>query len=223
MAKVFIGVGHGGKDPGAVGKVREAAANLVIALALREELTRHGVLVGISRTQDENDPLTEEIKEANAFKPDVAIDVHNNAGEGKGFEVLVQTNKYATDSKKLGNLLEKEVKAIGQESRGVKTKKNTAGTADYFGFLREVKCPAVIVEGFFVDSSDALDFDTIGEQRKLGESYAKAILSYLGIRYMSGVTYADIVQKRFGFDDETIEFLKGHPYADALFEKLATK
>ena len=36
MANVFIGVGHGGKDPGAVGKVIEAAANLVIALALRE-------------------------------------------------------------------------------------------------------------------------------------------------------------------------------------------
>lgn len=223
MANVFIGVGHGGKDPGAVGKVREAAANLVIALALREELTRHGVYVGISRTQDENDPLAEEIKEANAFAPDVAIDVHNNAGGGDGFEVLVQTNRYATDSKRLGNLIEQEVKKIGQNSRGLKTRKNTAGTADYFGFLREVKCPAVIVEGFFVDSKDALDFDTIAEQRALGVAYAKGVLKYLGIGYQDAVTYADVVKKRFGFDDNTMAYLGEYKYAAALLEKLATK
>ena len=32
MARVFIAVGHGGSDPGAVGKVREAEANLVVSL-----------------------------------------------------------------------------------------------------------------------------------------------------------------------------------------------
>ena len=164
MPKVFIGVGHGGSDPGAVGRVREADANLIIALKMRNELLRHGVTVGISRLKDENDALAEEIKEANAFKPDVAVDVHNNAGGGNGFEAIIQTNGYAVKSRRLGQLIETQVKTIGQNSRGIKTRKNTAGTADYFGFLREVKAPAVIVEGFFVDSSDALDFDTIAEQ-----------------------------------------------------------
>ena len=223
MAKVFIGVGHGGKDPGAVGRVREADANLVIALKLREELLRHGVQVRISRTRNEDDPLAEEIREANAFGAELAIDVHNNAGGGNGFEVLVQTNRYETESKKIGNAIEKEVKAIGQNSRGLKTKKNTAGTADYFGFLREVKCPAVIVEGFFVDSTDALDFDTVSEQQELGIAYAKGILAYLGIPYRAAVTYADVVQKRFGFDKNTMAYLAAYKYADALLEKLATK
>lgn len=226
MAKVFIGVGHGGKDPGAVGRVREEDANLVIALKMRDELLRHGVTVGISRIRDEDDELAEEIREANAFKPDVAVDVHNNAGGGDGFEALIQTNGYAAKSRKLGQAMETHVKALGQRSRGMKTRKNAAGTADYFGFLREVRAPAVIVEGFFVDSSDALGFDTVAEQQALGVAYAKGVLDYLGIKYVSDdgkLPYYDEVQKRFGFDQNTMKYLSAYRYAEPLLEKLATK
>ena len=53
MAKVFIGVGHGGKDAGAVGNgLKEKNVNLSIALHLRSELQRHGITVGISRTRE---------------------------------------------------------------------------------------------------------------------------------------------------------------------------
>ena len=182
MAKrVFIGVGHGGSDPGAVGLVREAEANLTVALELKRILEEVGVVVGISRTTDENDPLSEEIKEANAFAPDFAIDVHNNAGGGDGFEVFVQTGTHATKSKEAGQAIERYVKAMGQNSRGVKTKLNDAGK-DYFGFLRQVNYPAVIVEGFFVDNKkDATDFDTVAEQKKFASAYAAAILEHLGV------------------------------------------
>lgn len=181
MAKrVFIGVGHGGADPGAVGLVREEDANLVIALELKRLLEASGVVVGISRTKDENDTLAEEIKEANAFKPDFAIDVHNNAGGGDGFEVYVQTGVHADQSQKAGQLLDRYVKAMGQNSRGVKVRRNSSGQ-DYYGFLRQINYPAVIVEGFFVDNAkDAADFDTAAEQKKLAAAYAAAILEYLG-------------------------------------------
>ena len=181
MAKrVFIGVGHGGSDPGAVKYVKEAWANLVIALELKRLLTDVGYIVGISRTKDENDPLTEEVKEANAFKPDFAIDVHNNAGGGNGFEVLVQTNSYAAKSRAAGLAIEAEVKKLGQGSRGLKTRLNSAG-ADYYGFLRQVKCPSVIVEGFFVDNAiDSKDFDTEAELKRLAKAYADGIVAYMG-------------------------------------------
>lgn len=68
MAKVFIGVGHGGVDSGAVANgVKEKDLNLSIALACRDELVRHGVSVKMSRTKDENDPLSEEIRECKAW------------------------------------------------------------------------------------------------------------------------------------------------------------
>lgn len=183
MSKVFIGVGHGGNDPGAVaGGLKEADMNLVMALALKAELDRHGVTTAISRTKDEADPLAEEIKQANAFGPDLAIDCHNNAGGGDGFEVLYQTNGYTKKSYEMAKAIEQEVIKLGQNSRGCKTKLNANGT-DYFGFLREVKCAAVICEGVFVDSSDRLIADTPTKQKAFGIAYAKGILKVLGIAY----------------------------------------
>jgi len=162
--RVFIGVGHGGKDPGALKYIKEADANLQMALGLKAELDRHGVTVGISRLKDEDDPLIEEIREANAFAPDVAVECHNNAGGGDGFEVYHQTNGYATKSIKLAQCIEARVVASGQKSRGVKTRLNGSGT-DYFGWCRQVKAPAVLCEGFFVDNSaDSTDYDTTAEQ-----------------------------------------------------------
>lgn len=179
MKKVFIGVGHGGSDPGAVSYIKEADVNLTMALACKEVLEAHGVSVKMSRTRDENDPLNEEIKECNAFAPDLAIDVHNNAGGGDGFEVYHTVGGGV--GKTLAINIEAEIKAIGQNSRGVKTRKNSRG-GDYYGFIRSTKCPAVIVEGVFVDNAtDVQIADTIAEQREFGKAYARGILKTLGI------------------------------------------
>ena len=179
--RVFIGVGHGGLVPGALLYIKEADANLQMALGLKAELERHGIIVGVSRLKDEDDPLTEEIKEANAFAPDVAVECHNNAGGGDGFEVYHQTNGYATKSIKLAQCIEARVVASGQKSRGVKTRLNGSGT-DYFGWCRQVKAPAVLCEGFFVDNAtDSRDYNTAAKQQAFGRVYAWGVLDYLGI------------------------------------------
>lgn len=179
--RVFIGVGHGGKDPGALKYIKEADANLQMALGLKAELERHGVTVGISRLKDEDDPLIEEIREANSFAPDVAVECHNNAGGGDGFEVYHQTNGYATKSIKLAQCIEARVVASGQKSRGVKTRLNGSGT-DYFGWCRQVKAPAVLCEGFFVDNAtDSRNYNTAAKQQAFGRVYAWGVLDYLGI------------------------------------------
>ena len=178
--KVFIGVGHGGSDPGAVKYIKEKDVNLVMALAMRDYLEDYGIQVLMSRTKDENDTLQDEIKECNKFKPDLAIDIHNNAGGGDGFECY-HTYKGGT-GKVFAQNLEKRVKEIGQNSRGVKTRKNSAGR-DYYGFIRETSCPAVIVEGVFVDNAtDVKIADTKAEQQKFGVAYAKAVLDTFGIK-----------------------------------------
>lgn len=179
MKKVFLGVGHGGKDPGAVGYIKEADVNLNMALACRDYLVQNGVEVGMSRTKDEDDTLNEEARECNAFDPDLAVDIHNNAGGGDGFEVYYSV--VGGDSKVLAENLEKEILAINQNSRGCKTKVGNGG-ADYYGFIRMTKAPAVIVEGVFVDNkADAAQADTLEEQKAFGVAYAKGILKTLGI------------------------------------------
>ena len=177
--KVFLGVGHGGSDPGAVKYIKEADVNLNMALACRDYLQANGVTVKMSRTVDENDPLTEEIRECNAFNPDLAVDIHNNAGGGDGFEVY-HYHKGGT-SKTLAQNIEAEVKAIGQNSRGLKTRLNSSGS-DYYGFIRCIKAPSIICEGVFVDNAaDAAQADTLAEQRAFGIAYAKGILKTLDI------------------------------------------
>ncbi len=217
--KVFIGVGHGGADPGAVsGSFVEADINLTMALAAKTELERYGLTVGISRTKDENDTLTEEIKECNAFAPDVAIEVHNNAGGGDGFEVYVQTGAHATNSKKLATLIEKRVKATGQNSRGIKTKLNNAGK-DWFGWLRQVNYPTVLIEGFFVDNvKDRADYDSVAEQKKMGVAYAHGVLDYLGIAVKKATTSVSATSNKI-YRVQVGAFAH-KPNADAMVKKL---
>lgn len=181
--KVFIGVGHGGSDPGAVANgLKEKDVNLQIALACQSELTRHGVTVKMSRTKDENDTLTEEIKECNAFNPDYALDIHNNAGGGDGVEVFYHYKGGA--SKTLAQNVLAAVVAIGQNSRGIKTKLNAAGK-DYFGFIRQTKAPSAIIECAFLDNkADVKIVDSAAEQRAMGVAIAKGILKTLGITYV---------------------------------------
>ena len=180
--RVYLGIGHGGSDPGAVANgIKEKDANLVIGLACAEELERHGVEVMVSRTKDETDSVNAKVKECNAFNPDLAADIHNNAGGGDGAEVLHSIN--GGTGKELAINILTEIKAIGQNSRGAKTKKNAAGK-DYFGFIRSTVCPAVIVECAFLDNkTDVQIIDTVAEQKAMGVAIAKGFLRQLGIAY----------------------------------------
>lgn len=179
MKKVYLGVGHGGKDSGAVGYLVEKDVNLQMALACKEYLEANGVEVKISRTSDIDKDLKERIKECNEYGPDLAVDVHNNAGGGDGFEVYHTLG--GGTGKVLAQKIEEEVKAIGQNSRGLKTKSNSQGK-DYFGFIRQIECPYIITETVFVDNqADASQADTVEEQRMFGQAIAKGILKTLDI------------------------------------------
>ena len=181
MAKVFIGVGHGGNDSGAVGKdnLLEKSLNLSIAMACAAELERYGVSVRLSRTTDENDPVFQEVVECNNFAPDLAVDIHNNAGGGDGAEVY--HHHLGGKGKTLASNILSEIIKTGQNSRGIKTRKNSTGK-DYYQFIRDTKAPAVIVECAFIDNAeDVKIIDTSHKQEQMGVVIARGILKTLGI------------------------------------------
>ena len=182
MKKVFLGVGHGGSDPGAVANgFKEKDLNLSIALACQAELVRHGVTVLMERTTDVLVSWDELTTKCNNFDPDVAVDIHNNAGGGDGAEVF---HHYGGGTGKVlaGNILDEIVK-IGQNSRGAKTKLSSSGN-DYYGFIRLLNAPSVIVECAFVDNkTDIQIIDTAAEQNVMGIAIAKGILKTLGVAY----------------------------------------
>ncbi len=178
--KVAVDPGHGGADAGAVKYLREEDVNLTTGLACRDFLELHGVDVWMSRTKDVNTSLNRTCADINKWGADLAISVHNNAGGGDGFEAYYSI--VGGVGKTLAKNIEAEVKELGQNSRGLKTKKNAEGK-DYYGFIRMTNCPAVICEGVFVDNkTDVKIADTLAEQRLFGYAYAKGALKTLGIK-----------------------------------------
>jgi N-acetylmuramoyl-L-alanine amidase len=135
----------------------------------------------MSRTKDEDDNISEEIRECNAYQPDLAVDIHNNAGGGDGGEVF--HSYLGGEGKTLAENILAEIVNIGQNSRGCKIRKNANGK-DYYAFIRNTTCPAVIVECAFVDNSTDLEILASESKRQLmGQAIAKGVLKTLGVAY----------------------------------------
>ena len=152
--KVFIGVGHGGSDPGADVIITEKEYTLKTAFALAEILSEYGVDYKLSRTQDIDTDMNSKTAMCNNYDPDLVVDIHFNAGGGQGFEVYHSI--VGGTSKTLANNINEEVKKI-ISSRGIKTKLDS-NNRDYFAIIRETKAAAVLLEGGFVDNKKDADF-----------------------------------------------------------------
>ena len=104
IKKVVIDAGHGGHDPGAIGKtgLREKDVNLDIANRLAALLKEEGVAVLMTRSTDKFIPLSSRIALANNTRADLFVSIHSNASRVRslsGFEVYyVGTN--VNDSKR---------------------------------------------------------------------------------------------------------------------------
>ncbi|MFA6358727.1 MAG: N-acetylmuramoyl-L-alanine amidase [Candidatus Omnitrophota bacterium] len=92
LNKVVIDAGHGGNDPGAIGKngLREKDVNLDIAKRLSSLLRSEGVQTILTRSKDNFIPLSTRVSIANRSGADLFISIHSNANRSRslsGFEV----------------------------------------------------------------------------------------------------------------------------------------
>ncbi len=193
MAKIYLGIGHGGADFGAVaGKYYEKDLALSIGKACAAELRRHGVEVLLSRESDQDQTIAAKVAESNSFHADFSADIHINAGGGNGAEIYHTVN--GGKGKILATAVLGALGEIGQNSRGCKTKTRSDGK-DYFAFIRNTDAPAVIIECGFIDHKEDLAWmDTKEEQIIIGKAIAKGFLKTLGIPYQeekAKVIYAD--------------------------------
>jgi len=101
---IVIDPGHGGEDPGAVGKygTKEKDINLKIALLVKQKLLEEGFNVLLTREEDVFIPLVKRTEFANKNNADLFISIHCNAAEkptgtGYGFEIYFLSEK-ATDA-----------------------------------------------------------------------------------------------------------------------------
>ena len=181
MPKVFLSAGHGGKDSGAVAfGLKEKDINLQVLLGCKAELERHGIEVVTDRTTDKDMTLKEVVAMANASGAEIAMQFHVNAFKvnvADGCEFYIwDTNQ---EDRKLAELCVKYMKEIGQNSRGIKS-------GNHLYFCHYTNMTSCLAESFFIDNDKDNDIgDTIEEQKKIGVQYAKAILEYLGVKWIA--------------------------------------
>lgn len=174
--RVYVDIGHGGSDPGAVsGNLIEHKMNQNTGQALAERLKQYGFEV---KVESGNLSINDSAKAANNFKADLLISCHYNAGGGDRGEVI---HSIRSGSGRLANAVAAGLKAAGQTVVKTYTKLNSAGNADYYGILRISSMPAVIIEPAFIDNAtDRQIADTEEEQRNIGYCIADAIAAEYG-------------------------------------------
>ncbi len=99
IKKIAIDAGHGGKDPGAVGKggIKEKRIVLDIVKRLKKELAKKNITVILTRDRDVFLPLKKRSQIANYAEADFFISIHANAVRSasvRGFEAYYLSTDY---------------------------------------------------------------------------------------------------------------------------------
>lgn len=173
--RIIIDAGHGGKDPGAVGRgpMVEKEVNLAVARLLVEELELRGAEVIQTRPTDRFISLNARANMAERTRADLFISIHSDAARragATGSTVYIARNA-SWASKRVGQAIEDALVRAGVESRGVRP----AGFRVLVGHSR----PAVLVElGFLTNRQEAYRLAQPDYQDKLAQAIARGITDH---------------------------------------------
>ena len=195
---VILDPGHGGSDKGASSSWgTEKSFTLDVALAARKELTRAGYRVEMTRATDTAVSLEERVSIANRFPRAVFVSIHfNSSAGGAGLESFalapegVASNlssehhvSAADVARHPGNAMDGQnialtasihatvLSRLAAFDRGVKHAR--------FHVLRDVKIPAVLIEGGFIsDPVEGQRIATSYYRQRLGAAIAQGIQNY---------------------------------------------
>ena len=195
---VVLDPGHGGSDNGASSRWgSEKTFTLDVALAARRELMRAGYRVEMTRATDTAVSLEERVNIANRFPRAVFVSIHFNSSSGG---VGVESFALAPEGVTSNMSSEHHVSAadVARHAGNIQDEHNIALTASIhamvlsrlaafdrgvkharFHVLRDVKIPAVLVEGGFIsDASEGQRIATSYYRQRLGTAIAQGIQNY---------------------------------------------
>lgn len=171
IPRIYLNPGHSDKDPGAVGFEVERKLAVKVVQYEREHLLKH-YICEVRSNPGTMANLYDICDDANQWGANLFDSTHFNAGEGDGYEALV--NSEAT--RELGEVYEKHIVAAGQNSRGVKIRPGLV-------VLRDTNMPAIINECAFVDNKkDIEDWNDNEELKQMGIAQAEAAAEYLKLK-----------------------------------------
>ena len=151
--RIVIDAGHGGKDPGAIGRttgIYEKVLALKASISLKKELEKEGFKVYLTRSTDEYISLYERANMANELDADLFVSVHINAHSKtsvKGVEVLYSPYTTQRSDVLAKYIVDELVSKLGAVNRGTVQRPNLI-------VIRETKMPAALVELGFLSNSE---------------------------------------------------------------------
>lgn len=197
---IVIDPGHGGRDPGAINTelgVNEKTTTLDLAKRLRDLLREFGYKVTLTREDDRALSLSERPQVANRYDADLFISLHFNAvtdDRVHGVETYVMTPQgdastnygkvtsgarraYAGNANDPWNVLAgyyvqaAMVSRLQAKDRGVRRAR--------FAVIKNVSCPAILVEGGFVSHpTEGRRIHSAAYRNELARAILSGVLSY---------------------------------------------
>jgi N-acetylmuramoyl-L-alanine amidase CwlD len=170
---IVIDAGHGGRDPGAIGKGKRYEKNytLDVARRLQRLLSSKGAFVIMTRSIDKKVGLNHRAYISNKNKADLFISIHFNSfmqSKVHGSETFY----YKYKDKKLAQHLQKQM------IKDLKTKNNGIKRARLF-VLYHTHMPAALVEpGFLTNPRDFKKIKDPKFREKIAQSLYQGILNY---------------------------------------------
>lgn len=202
---VCIDPGHGGTNMGAQYNGRnEKDITMTVANAMYAYLTKfEGINVIMTRTSDAELSLQQRCDVAKASGASFMFCLHFNAANDHsryGCENWISA--FGDNYAKGMSFATIETNALAQSgilNRGVKTKLNSAGNADYYGIIKhcdDYGIPSVIIEHCYVDNAnDSAHCTTNDQLAKLGVIDATSVAEYFGLKSSSlGIDYSGYVK-----------------------------
>lgn len=194
VTTIVIDPGHGGKDVGAVsGKTYEKEINLQVATRLANKLRSKGYTVCMTRTADNNVTLQQRTAFAAKMDADLFISIHCNSASPAvtGIETYIATptgdpptgdnvpaktscpaNAFNRDNAYFAFYTQRALLMRSQaDDRGLRRRR--------FFVVRNINCPAILVEmGFMSNSNELARLTSPNYQEKLADALAEGITKY---------------------------------------------
>lgn len=174
---VFLDPGHGGQDPGALGRhSRESDNVLKVAKRIKELLIHYGFTVMMARETDKWVTLESRSDLANRYRAVIFLSLHNNSAKAStatGFETFIYSGPVGSETVRLQNALHS---AIAPQLPIIDRGKKRAN----FSVLRRTVAPACLIEYAFINNANDERL-LMNEVELLAQTTANGILQFFGV------------------------------------------
>ena len=164
---VLIDNGHGKETAGKRspdGVLLEWEWTRQIASLVKLALNNRGIDCQLLVPEDRDISLATRVKRANSHDDCILVSIHvNAAGNGKEWKTATGWSVYTSKGKTKGDrLAECMYDAAEREFKGKRIRRDMSdGDRDWeenFTILQKTKCPAVLVENFFMDNKEDVEY-----------------------------------------------------------------